>query len=47
MVLENIVGLLSSNGGQDFGIVLQAPAQRGYMGCWRVLDAQYFGLAQT
>lgn len=46
LVLENVVGLLTSNGGQDFGIVLQALADRGYVGCWRVLDAQYFGVAQ-
>lgn len=46
VVLENVVGLLTSNGGQDFGVVLQALADRGYVGCWRVLDAQYFGVAQ-
>lgn len=46
LVLENVVGLLTSNGGQDFGVVLQALAERGYVGCWRVLDAQYFGVAQ-
>ncbi len=46
LVLENVVGLLTSNGGQDFGVVLQALADRGYVGCWRVLDAQYFGVAQ-
>ncbi|WP_284427545.1 DNA (cytosine-5-)-methyltransferase [Acidovorax sp. SUPP1855] len=45
VVLENVVGLLTSNGGQDFGVVLQALADRGYVGCWRVLDAQYFGVA--
>lgn len=46
VVLENVVGLLTSNGGKDFGVVLQALADRGYVGCWRVLDAQYFGVAQ-
>lgn len=46
LVLENVVGLLTSNGGQDFAEVLQALAERGYVGCWRVLDAQYFGVAQ-
>lgn len=45
-VLENVVGLLTSNGGQDFGVVLGALADRGYVGLWRVLDAQYFGVAQ-
>jgi DNA (cytosine-5)-methyltransferase 1 len=47
LVLENVVGLLNSNAGQDFGIVIQALAERGYVGCWRVLDSQYFGVAQS
>jgi len=46
LVLENVVGLLNSNGGQDFGTVIQALADRGYVGLWRVLDAQYFGVPQ-
>lgn len=46
LVLENVVGLLNSNAGKDFGTVIQALAQRGYVGCWRVLDSQYFGVAQ-
>lgn len=46
LVLENVVGLLNSNAGKDFGVVVQALAERGYVGCWRVLDSQYFGVAQ-
>lgn len=46
LVLENVVGLLNSNAGKDFGTVIQSLAQRGYVGCWRVLDSQYFGVAQ-
>jgi len=46
LVLENVVGLLNSNAGQDFGTVIAALAERGYVGCWRVLDSQYFGVAQ-
>ncbi|RMW96047.1 DNA (cytosine-5-)-methyltransferase [Allofranklinella schreckenbergeri] len=46
LVLENVVGLLNSNAGRDFGTVVQALAKRGYVGCWRVLDSQYFGVAQ-
>ena len=46
LVLEIVVGLLTSNRGQDFGVILQALAERGYVGCWRVLDASYFGVAQ-
>jgi DNA (cytosine-5)-methyltransferase 1 len=45
-ILENVPGLLSSNGGKDFGIVLGEMAQLGYRIGWRVLDAQYFGVPQ-
>jgi DNA (cytosine-5)-methyltransferase 1 len=45
-ILENVPGLLSSNGGKDFGIVLGEMAQLGYRVGWRVLDAQYFGVPQ-
>ena len=45
-ILENVPGLLSSNGGKDFGIVLGEMAQLGYSVGWRVLDAQYFGVPQ-
>jgi len=46
LVFENVPGLLSSGSGRDFGAFLGALAERGYMGCYRVLDAQYFGLPQ-
>jgi len=46
LVLENVPGLLSSNQGRDFGIVIGEVAKRGYGVSWRVLDAQYFGVAQ-
>lgn len=45
-LIENVPGLLSSNGGRDFAVVLQGLAELGYRVAWRVLDAQYFGLAQ-
>jgi DNA (cytosine-5)-methyltransferase 1 len=45
-ILENVPGLLSSNGGKDFGIVLREMADLGYSLGWRVLDAQYFGVPQ-
>jgi DNA (cytosine-5)-methyltransferase 1 len=45
-VLENVPGLLSSNKGDDFGVVLGAMADLGYSVGWRVLDAQYFGVPQ-
>jgi len=45
-ILENVLGLLSSNSGKDFGIVLGEMADLGYSIGWRVLDAQYFGVPQ-
>jgi len=46
VVVENVPGLLSSNRGADFAVVLQGLVERGYGVAWRVLDAQYFGVAQ-
>jgi DNA (cytosine-5)-methyltransferase 1 len=45
-VWENVPGVLSSNGGRDFGSFLGALADIGYGFAYRVLDAQYFGVAQ-
>jgi DNA (cytosine-5)-methyltransferase 1 len=46
VVIENVPGLLSSNGGRDFAVIIRWLAQRGYGVAWRVLDAQYFGVPQ-
>lgn len=46
LVWENVPGVLSSNGGRDFGTFLGALGQLGYGFSYRVLDAQYFGVAQ-
>ena len=46
VVWENVPGVLSSNGGRDFGSILGALGKLGYGFAYRVLDAQYFGLAQ-
>lgn len=46
IVWENVPGVLSSNGGRDFGAFLGALAELGYGWAYRVLDAQWFGLAQ-
>ena len=43
---ENVPGVLSSSGGRDFGSFLGAVAELGYGFAYRVLDAQYFGVAQ-
>jgi len=45
-VWENVPGVLSSSGGRDFGSFLGAVAQLGYGFAYRVLDAQYCGVAQ-
>lgn len=46
IVWENVPGVLSSNGGRDFGAILGALADLGYGCAWRVLDAQFFGVPQ-
>jgi DNA (cytosine-5)-methyltransferase 1 len=45
-ILENVPGLLTSNKGRDFGVVIGTMADIGYSLSWRVLDAQYFGVPQ-
>lgn len=45
-IWENVPGVLSSNKGRDFGSFLGAVAECGYGFAYRVLDAQYFGVAQ-
>jgi len=46
LVWENVPGVLSSDGGRALGAFLGALAQIGYGFAYRVLDAQYFGVAQ-
>ena len=46
LVWENVPGVLSSNGGRDFGAILGGMVELGYGVAYRVLDAQYFGVAQ-
>lgn len=41
VVWENVPGVLSSNGGRDFGAFLGGLAELGYGWAYRVLDAQY------
>jgi len=45
-VWENVPGVLSSNGGRDFGSFLGALVELGYGFAYRVLDAQHFGVPQ-
>ncbi|OQS33000.1 DNA cytosine methyltransferase [Chromobacterium haemolyticum] len=44
LVLENVTGLLSCGHGRDFQEVISTLAECGYVGYWRVLNAQYFGI---
>ena len=46
IVYENVPGLLSARGGQDFSSLLSALVECGYGFCYRTLDAANFGLAQ-
>lgn len=43
---ENVVGVLSSGGGRDFGAFLGALGQLGYGWAYRVLNAEHFGVPQ-
>jgi DNA (cytosine-5)-methyltransferase 1 len=45
-IWENVPGVLSSNGGRDFGTLLQAMEKLGYQLCWRTLDSKNFGVPQ-
>ena len=46
LLMENVEGLLSSNRGRDFAVVLDAMAERGYRWSFRVLDSQHFQVPQ-
>jgi DNA (cytosine-5)-methyltransferase 1 len=46
LVWENVPGVLSSNGGRDFGAFLGGLGELGYGFAYRVLDARFFGVAQ-
>jgi len=46
LVWENVPGVLSSNGGRDFGAFLGGLVECGYGWAYRICDAQYFGVAQ-
>ncbi len=46
-IWENVAGAMSSNGGADFGQVLNEMAEAGAMVIeWAILDAQHFGVPQ-
>ena len=43
---ENVAGVLSSNGGRDFGSIVGALAELGYGWAYRVLDLREWGIPQ-
>ncbi len=45
-IWENVPGVMSSGSGRDFGSLIGALAELGYGFAWRVLDAQFWGVAQ-
>jgi len=44
IVLENVEALLFDRHSKDFETIIRELANRGYVGCWRVLDAAGFGV---
>jgi DNA (cytosine-5)-methyltransferase 1 len=46
VVWENVPGVLSNDGGRTLGAILGGLVECGYGFCYRVLDAQHFGVAQ-
>ena len=46
LLWENVPGAFSSSHGEDFRCLLQALDDIGYGLAWRVLDAEFFGVAQ-
>ena len=48
LIIENVVGMFSSGDpkGADFGTILDALADRGYVVAWRTLNAADFGVPQ-
>ncbi len=46
-IWENVKGVLSSNEGRDFAIILNQMAEAGYSLQWQVLNAKDFGVPQN
>ena len=47
LLLENVPGLLSHNGGRTFTVILDALSELGYDVCWQVLNSKNFGVPQS
>ena len=47
LLLENVPGLLSHDGGRTFAAILGALSELGYDVCWQVLNSKDFGVPQS
>lgn len=47
LLLENVRGLLSSDNGRAFAIILRALGSLGYILQWEVVNSKHFGVAQN
>lgn len=47
VIIENVAGLYNSNGGRDFGVILQRMTNMGYAVAWRLFNSRYFGVPQS
>jgi len=47
LLLENVKGLLSHDGGRTFGTILEALEELGYWWEYQVLNSKYFGVPQN
>ena len=47
LILENVTGLLNSQNGRDFAVIIQSLQNLGYGVAWRVLNTRYFGAPQS
>lgn len=47
VLMENVEGLLSSNKGNDLGVIVKRMTSMGYGVAWRLLNSRYFGVPQS
>jgi len=47
LLLENVKGLLSSESGRTFAVILRTLAELGYILEWQVLNSKHFGVPQN
>ena len=47
LLFENVKGLLSSNGGRDYAIIIDAISELGYCVEWQVLNSKHFSVPQN